>query len=111
MAGARDESSDDASDSDSDDEVSPEQLAQLQAAVAANPDDYNAHAALVEAYRKIGDFVKLRGAREAFSKRLPWPEGAPPSGLCPHAHTRCHGAACARPAPPVMQHAHGPRRL
>jgi len=62
-------------DEDGDVMVSPQELKELQSRVAASPMDFSANKALLAAYRTNMMFMELRAAREAFSARLPLPEG------------------------------------
>ncbi|XP_028762841.1 squamous cell carcinoma antigen recognized by T-cells 3 [Neltuma alba] len=60
------------SQSDSDDEAQQNlQLQTLEAELAANPSNYDAHAQYIKVLRKMGDIEKLRKAREAMNELFP----------------------------------------
>ncbi|XP_054777916.1 uncharacterized protein LOC129285944 isoform X2 [Prosopis cineraria] len=68
------ESESDASDSqsDSDDEAQQNlQLQTLEAELAANPSNYDAHVQYIKLLRRMGDIEKLRRAREAMNELFP----------------------------------------
>ncbi|XP_052192955.1 uncharacterized protein LOC127801673 isoform X2 [Diospyros lotus] len=67
-----DAGSDSESDSDSDDEARETlQIETLEAELASNPSNYDAHVQYIRALRKKGEIEKLHGAREAMSKLFP----------------------------------------
>lgn len=65
---------DDDDDMDDDDEVSPETLKKIsdfEEELSTNPYNYNAHIELISVLKSVGDFMKLRAARTAFSSHYP----------------------------------------